>query len=103
MRVNISYSVELDSVLEEIQLLYLREHDKMRIAVQEAENTLAEEFSEKKLTIILQAIKDYKNAMASFDVKLTEINNILNGYNSILQETAAAEHQPVGKVEHQNE
>ena len=83
MRVKISYSVELEDVLEELKLLYRREHAKMRQVAGESEKSLNQNYTEKNLSEIAMALEDYRKAMASFDVKLAEISNILNGYHSI--------------------
>jgi hypothetical protein len=83
MRVNISYSVELEDVLEELKLLYQREYTKMRLVASESEKSLNQNYTEKNLSEIAMALEDYRKAMASFDVKLAEISNILNGYHSI--------------------
>ena len=86
MRVNISYSVELEDVLEELKLLYRREHTKMRLVASESEKNLSE---------IAMALEDYRKAMASFDVKLVEISNILSGYHSIKLGPSIDENQEI--------
>ena len=83
MRVNISYSVELEDVLEELKLLYQREYTKMRLVVSKSEKSLNQSYTEKNLSEIAMALEDYRKAMASFDVKLAEISNILSGYHLI--------------------
>ena len=83
MRVNISYSVELEDVLEELKLLYRREHAKMRAMTGESEKSLNQNYTEKNLSEVAMALEDYRKGLASFDVKLAEISNILKGYHAI--------------------
>jgi len=95
MRVNISYSVELEDVLEELKLLYRREHTKMRLVASESEKSLNQSYTEKNLSEIAMALEDYRKAMASFDVKLVEISNILSGYHSIKLGPSIDENQEI--------
>ena len=83
MRVNISYSVEFKDVLEELRVLYQREYAKMRLAAAESENSLNQDYTEKNLSEVSMALEDYRSTLASFDIKLAEISNILAGYQSI--------------------
>ena len=41
------------------------------------------------------ALEDYRKAMASFDVKLVEISNILSGYHSIKLGPSIDENQEI--------
>lgn len=83
MRVNISYSVELDEVLENLYLLFMREEAHMRNKIKSAETILKSDYDDENIGTVANAINEYREAMASFDTKLVEISNILSGYYAI--------------------
>jgi len=83
MRVNLSYSVELEEVLPEVGGLFAREKEKFIIADNKAMNTLKETFNDDNAREIVSAIEEYKAALFNFDVKLGEIQEILKGYHEI--------------------
>ena len=83
MRVNISYSVELEQVLEKVGELYHHEKNKFDDKKQELELILNNSFTDEELVHMSKAIHEYRLAMTSFDIKLHEISNILNGYYGI--------------------
>ena len=104
MKVNISYSVELEEVLSNAYSLLKTEKQKLKDRVEDASDTLNEPFEEDTLVQTLQAIKQYREATAKFDEKLAEINNILIGYAQILyQQTAKVEQQPQQQNTEENE
>jgi len=104
MRVNISYSVELEDVLEELKLLYRRENAKMRAVAAESEKSLNQNYTEKNLSEVAMALEDYRRILASFDIKLAEISNILKGYHEIkLNPTLDANQEIQEEIEVNNE
>ena len=104
MRVNISYSVELEEVLERLWTLYHSEKEKLDNKMQEVHSTLVNQFSDEDLGQIAKAIQQYRAAMASFDVKLAEISNILSGYYAIkYNPVPALEQEKPPEIEGKNE
>ena len=82
MRVNVSYSVELDEVLNEVRQLYQRESNKLSEVLLSAERSLDQDYTDKNLSEVIIAVEDYRQAIAKFDLKLSEMINILGGYAS---------------------
>lgn len=104
MKVNISYSVELEEVLSNAYSLFKTEKQKLKDRVEDASDTLSEPFEEDTLVQTLQAIKQHREATAKFDEKLAEISNILLGYAQIrYQQTAKVEQQPQQQNTEENE
>jgi hypothetical protein len=104
MKVNISYSVELEEVLSNAYSLLKAEKQKLKDRTEDASDTLNEPFEEDTLVQTLQAIKQYREATAKFDEKLAEISNILIGYAQILyQQTTQVEQQPQEQNTEENE
>jgi|15BtaG_2_1085339.scaffolds.fasta_scaffold01520_10 hypothetical protein len=94
MKVNISYSVELDEVLANAYSLLKAEKQKFKDRVEGVNDALSEPFEDDTLVRSLQAIKQHREAAAKFDEKLAEISNILLGYAQIrYQQKAQAEQQ----------
>ena len=83
MRVNISYSVELEEVLENLKILYVREENNLHKKLKAAQQTLKGEYSDEKIGEIAAALKEYRTHLSSFDTKLIEILNIVDGYFKI--------------------
>jgi len=83
MRVNISYSVELEQVLEKVWELYHHEKEKLDDKLKDLDLILNHKFVDEELGGVSKAIQEYRLAMTSFDIKLAEISNILNGYYAI--------------------
>jgi hypothetical protein len=83
MKVNISYTVELEEVLPSTFSLYKDELKKFKKVSDEAFDTLESPFSEEHLIECLESIRKYSEASSKFNQKLAEINNILIGYAGI--------------------
>ena len=83
MKVNISYSVDLDEVLTDAFSFYVKESEKLKETSKETLSKLAKPFSDDSLFEVLQAMKNYREASSRFDEKLVEISNILIGYANI--------------------
>tara|TARA_B100001769_G_C21640521_1_gene357425 strand:+ start:159 stop:530 length:372 start_codon:yes stop_codon:yes gene_type:complete len=84
MRVNLSYSVELEEVLAELSSLFAREKEKFIIADRVVMDTLKDKFTDDNLRDVFNALEEYKEALFNFDVKLGEIQQILKGYHDIV-------------------
>jgi hypothetical protein len=80
MRVNIAYSVELEDVLENVQHIFLKSEESLRNKAERYTRILMDKYTDENLGEVLKTIDEYKVAMAKFDLKLSEINNILIGY-----------------------
>jgi len=83
MRVNISYSVELEDVLDNISALYTRENLKLKDKIDEVNKVLSEQYYEQGIGELIFSIKEYRVAMSEMDLKLNEIVGILRGYQQI--------------------
>ena len=83
MRVNISYSVKLTELLNHLHGLYVVEETNLRLQAAKLHETLSKSYTDEDLLSIIQAIKNYRDLLASFDIKLSEIANILDGYYKI--------------------
>jgi len=104
MRVNISYSVELEDVLKELQMLYMRENNKILEVSSEAHQVLKEKYTDKNLSHITHALAEYREALAQFDIKLGEIANILSGYSEIKTSPDVSPQVPqTEEIEEENE
>tara|TARA_R110000824_G_scaffold134691_7_gene297736 strand:+ start:7321 stop:7617 length:297 start_codon:yes stop_codon:yes gene_type:complete len=87
MRVNVQYSVELDEVLSELQLLYIRESNKLQSVATKSNLKLKEKYTDRNLSEIGITMEEYRQAVDNFSIKLVEMSNILNGYDSIRKDT----------------
>ena len=83
MKVNISYSVDLEEVLPSAFSLYEKELKKLKKATELASKSLEKPFDDESLIQTLGSIKEYREASHKFDEKLVEISNILVGYAQI--------------------
>ena len=102
MRVNVSYSVELDEVLNEVRQLYQRESNKLSEVLLSAERSLEQDYTDKNLSEVRIAVEDYRQAIANFDLKLAEMINILGGYASIKEQLKNPPQQPEASELEQN-
>ena len=93
MKVNISYSVQLEEVLTSAYNLLKSEKQKLKEKTEKPLEILDKPFEDNTLVDNLQAIKNYREATVKFDEKLAEISNILLGYAQILYQQAAPEPQ----------
>tara|TARA_Y100000590_G_scaffold457367_1_gene609855 strand:- start:2379 stop:2693 length:315 start_codon:yes stop_codon:yes gene_type:complete len=83
MKVNISYSVDLEEVLSSAFSLYKKEVASAEKAHEELQEKAGTTFEDDNLIEVLQAIKKYLDSSKRFNDKLLEINNILVGYAQI--------------------
>ena len=93
MRVNVSYSVELEDVLKEVHQMYVREKAKLEDSLGSVERSLEQKYTDKNLSEILHAVEEYRNAIGDFDIKLTEMAAILSGYSSLKEQLKAPPQQ----------
>ena len=103
MKVNISYSVELEEVLSSAYLLFKREKQKLKDKTENAIKILDKPFEEDTLIQTLQSIEDYRKASSQFNEKLNEINNILVGYAQIRYKETPPPMQSQGQNTEENE
>ena len=103
MRVNLSYSVELEELLGEISSLYLREKNKLNAVAETSHRVLKEKYTDKNLSEIVLCIDEYRRGMTSFDIKLSEMENILKGYISIKTEVPEEPSAPATQELENNE
>jgi len=104
MRVNVSYSVNLEEVLEEVQNMYFREVIKLEDKTRQSKKILDQVYTDKNISEIVISIQNYRDAIASFDLKLTELSGILNGYYNIKHNPAPdVDSQETKEIEQQNE
>jgi hypothetical protein len=61
----------------------MREEACMRGKIKKTEKILKSDYEDKNIGEIAAAILEYRKVLSSFDVKLAEISNILNGYYAI--------------------
>ena len=88
MRLNLSYSVDIEELLSEISILYMREKHKLETLASESHKVLRENYTDKNISEVLTCMDDYRRALASFDVKLSEMTGIIKGYASIKEQAA---------------
>ena len=91
MKVNESYSVALEDVLDEVRQLYTRERAKLEDKLEIIERSLEQEYTDKNLNEIIIAIDEYRMAIGSFDLKLVEMDSILTGYRDLQIKLRAAQ------------
>ena len=84
MKVNVSYSVEVEEVLDTIQEIYNKNKIKFEEEYKSAQDALAESFTDEKLQSALLNFKKIRVAMAEYDVKLEELNAMAAGYQKLL-------------------
>jgi len=80
MKVNISYSVELEEVLENVRHLFLKSEENLRDEEEHFVRVLKGEYNDENLGEVVKTIHEYKETLAKFDLKLGEMTNILMGY-----------------------
>ncbi|QDP51496.1 MAG: hypothetical protein GOVbin630_194 [Prokaryotic dsDNA virus sp.] len=84
MRVNLSYSVELDDVLAELSELFAREKGKFEAVDKTAMRVLQGSYTDENLRDVFNTIDIYKEALANLEIKLDEIQQIIKGYHDII-------------------
>ena len=90
MKVNISYSVELDEVLENVRHLFLKTEEMLREKETDYTLILKNEYTDENLGAVIKTINDYRETVAKFDLKLGEMINILLGYYRLKYQPPAA-------------
>lgn len=83
MKVKISYSVNLEEVMGLIKRVYAAETVKYNYVREKARVILHSDFDESQISTVLLHIKQLREAMASMDLTLAEMGNMLMGYEQI--------------------
>lgn len=83
MKVHISYSVELEEVLENVSALVTREHNILKSKLKELSKTVTSEYTAKNLGEVVYDMKLYQESLKKMDLKLTEMTAILMGYQRL--------------------
>tara|TARA_R110001583_G_scaffold162100_2_gene314262 strand:- start:1423 stop:1827 length:405 start_codon:yes stop_codon:yes gene_type:complete len=87
MRVNISYSIELDDVPKKI-IAFLEEAQDQITEADDLLNNAVGNLGSKNYTAALDGIKSYREAMGTIDYRLEDVMHILSGYTKTLTEIA---------------
>jgi hypothetical protein len=88
MRVNISYSVELDDVPKKL-IAFLEEAQDQITEADDLLNNAVGNLGSKNYTAALDSIKSYREAMGTIDFRLEDVMHILSGYTKTLAELAS--------------
>ena len=88
MRVNISYSVELDDVPKKL-IAFLEEAQDQITEADDLLNNAVGNLGSKNYTAALDDIKSYREAMGTIDFRLEDVMHILSGYTKTLAELAS--------------
>ena len=84
MRVNLSYSVKLEEVLSELQILFKREKTKFDIATRNSMKTLDDHYTDENIREVYASLGNCKKAILDFDIKMGELQQIIKGYYDIV-------------------
>tara|TARA_R110000824_G_scaffold11622_14_gene50999 strand:+ start:19693 stop:20037 length:345 start_codon:yes stop_codon:yes gene_type:complete len=84
MRVNLSYSVELEEVLTAVEKLYTESRERFERDYNMLTKISPLLFSNASLESTLRTTEEMRQALAAYETKLEEIRGILTGYSNIL-------------------
>jgi hypothetical protein len=84
MRVNLSYSVEMEEVLAAVEKLYAESREKFERDYNILTNVSPLHFSNASLESTLRTTGEMRQALSAYETKLEEISGILTGYSNIL-------------------
>ena len=90
MRVNLSYSVEIEEVLAAVEKLYAESKEKFEKDYNVLANVSPLRFSNASLDATLRTSVEMRKALTDYETKLEEISGILMGYSNILNAPAPA-------------
>jgi hypothetical protein len=90
MKVNISYSVELEEVLKEMESVYNKSAKDLEKKLELCDTVLEYPFDESEVDYLISAMNSTLNAYHRHTSKLKEILRILDGYKSITEATEQA-------------
>ena len=85
MKVNLSYSVELDEVLAAVERLYREARQKFEQTYSTLTTVSPPTFALGHLERAVRNIGTTQEALTTFSVKLEEIQGILSGYQGLIQ------------------
>tara|TARA_R110000824_G_scaffold8737_1_gene39519 strand:- start:3464 stop:3778 length:315 start_codon:yes stop_codon:yes gene_type:complete len=97
MKVSLSYSVPLDNVLTTVNKLYVER----KMEFDKKYNSLQCEFSEDRLQLLLKNIREIRLSLTEFDNGLGDINDILQGYQKIINGETQPPEQPLEQPQQQ--
>jgi len=84
MKVNMSYSVNFEDILESVERVYHEGRVDFETRYKSMSKTLS--FSNFSLELDIEKVKVLRLALIEFDSKLNDVHNILIGYDKILKE-----------------
>ena len=88
MRVNLSYSVEIEEVLTAVEKLYKENKDKFEKDYNILTNISPLHFSNTSIESTLRTVGELANALEAYKTKLEELAGILTGYNNLVDPPA---------------
>jgi len=94
MKVNLSYSVELDEVLSSAEKLYVESKAEFEKNYNILVALRTPEFTDAKLETTLRNLRSTHGVLAHFAARLDEIHNILTGYEGLLQRELSDNENP---------
>ena len=94
MKVNISYAVELDEVLENVRHLLLKAEKSFAVKEEKYMHVLRSEYTDQSLGEVSATIAEYRTALLGLETQLAELNNILAGYYQYKYQPAASAPTP---------
>ncbi len=83
MKVNISYTVDLEDVLDEMTSLYHKSLSKLDDKLNVYDNRLCHDFKESQIDQIIMALEHNLESYEEHQTKIAEVLNILQGYKNI--------------------
>ena len=93
MRVNISYSMELDDIPRKVMSLVEEAHDQVG-EIESLLSTSIERMGKNNHLAALESIKEFREAMGAIDYRLEDCIHILSGYSKAMADLAANGGQP---------
>lgn len=80
MKVNLSYTVSIEEVLDNVRYLFIKTEEDYREKEEHLLGILKGDYTDANIGEVATALADYKKILAGLEAKLSEINNILSGY-----------------------
>jgi len=80
MKVNLSYTVDLEEVLDNTRFLFLKIEEDYREKEAYLVQILRDDYTDENIGKVASAITEYKKILVSLEEKLGELSNILVGY-----------------------
>jgi hypothetical protein len=102
MRVNLSYSVELEEVLPSLEKLYRQGRQEFEKDYNSTIRSFERGFADDKIEYNIQTLERCRNLLTTFEIRLGEFQRILIGYKKVLDGemgTDAPDYEAPPKVE----